>query len=404
VVRTYREVFAIREFRALFATQLLTMTAIAMSSLALGAITFESTGSTVLTSLAMFGGPVITVVGSATVVGFSDSVGPRLALLTVPTVMLVAFLLQAIPGLPWQARFVVLALPYLANSAVGGSMMRMLTLVVPEGGFVLGRATLNMAIGVMQVLGFGLGGLLLAVLAPPSLFVVAAGCAAVAAVVVRVGLVERPATQPREKVLRRTRQVNRQLLGSSVVRPVYLSLWVPNGVIVGCEALFIPFAGSTGGGYLMSATAAGMLLGDIVVGRVLSPRLREQLVEPLRLLLAIPYLAFFLDPTLPVAMALGFVASAGYSASLVLQERLVHTTDPTVKGQVFGLAVSGLMLGQALGALLGGTIATWLPVPHAMGVLALLSIVVTLSLTPGLRRSNPAALAGQDGQDSSRPG
>jgi predicted MFS family arabinose efflux permease len=261
-----------------------------------------------------------------------------------------------------------------------------------------------MAIGVMQVLGFGLGGLLLAVLAPSSLFLVAAGCAAVAAVVVRVGLAERPATQSREKVLRRTRLVNRQLLGSPVVRPLYLSLWVPNGVIVGCEALFIPFAGSTGGGYLMSATAAGMLLGDILVGRVLPPRLREQLVEPLRLLLAIPYVAFFLDPSLPAAMALGFVASAGYSASLVLQERLVHTTNPTVKGQVFGLAVSGLMLGQALGALLGGTIATWLPVPHAMGVLALLSIVVTLSLTPGLRRSNPAALARQDGQDSSRPG
>ncbi|MGN6752264.1 MAG: hypothetical protein ACTHJJ_06880 [Intrasporangium sp.] len=389
-MRTYREVFAIREFRALFVTQLLTMTSVAMSSLALGAITFDATGSTVLTSLAMFGGPVITVIGSMTVVGFSDAVGPRFALLVMPAAMALAALVQAIPSLPWQLRFVVLAVPFLVNSAVGGSMMRMLTLVVPQGGFVLGRATLNMAVGVMQVLGFGLGGVLLAVLAPTRLFLVSAACSTIAFVVVRLQMTERPATQARSRVLRRTWTVNRQLLGSPVVRPLYLSLWIPNGVIVGCEALFIPFAGSTGGGFLMSATAAGMLLGDIVVGRVLAPRIRERLVEPLRLLLAIPYLAFFLAPSLPLAMVLGFVASAGYSASLILQERLVHTTDQAVKGQVFGLATSGLMLGQALGALLGGAIATWVPVPRTMGLLASLSIVVTLGLTPGLRRSGPA--------------
>ncbi|MDN5796491.1 MAG: hypothetical protein L0H79_12155 [Intrasporangium sp.] len=392
-MRTYREVFAIREFRALFLTQLLTMTAIAMSSLALGAITFDTTGSTVLTSLAMFGGPVVTVIGSVTIVGFSDALGPRLALMAMPAAMTGAALVQSLPSLPWQLRFVVLAAPFLVSSAVGGSMMRMLTLIVPEGGFVLGRATLNMAVGVMQVFGFGLGGVLLAVLAPTELFLVSAACSAIAFVVVRLGMTERPATQSGGQVMRRTHAVNRRLLGSPVTRPLYLSLWIPNGVIVGCEALFIPFAGSTGGGYLMSATAAGMLLGDIVVGRLLPPHVRERLVEPLRLLLAIPYLAFFLSPSLPLAMIIGFVASGGYSASLVIQERLVHTTDPAVKGQVFGIAGSGLMLGQALGALLGGAIATWLPVSRTMGVLAGLSIVVTLSLTPGLRRSNPAELA-----------
>ena len=62
---------------------------------------------------------------------------------------------------------------------------------------------------------------------------------------------------------------------------------------------------------------------------------------------------------------------------------------------------TGLMVGQALGALVGGTVASALgtgPVAaaHAMGVMAVASVAVSVALTPGLRRSRPdvAVLAG----------
>jgi predicted MFS family arabinose efflux permease len=101
-------------------------------------------------------------------------------------------------------------------------------------------------------------------------------------------------------------------------------------------------------------------------------------------------------PSLPWAAALAFVASVGYSASLPLQERLVTHTDAQARGQVFGLQGTGLMVGQALGALSGGVVASSLgmgPVgaSHAMGVMAVASVVVSIALTPGLRRSRPGA-------------
>ena len=80
-------------------------------------------------------------------------------------------------------------------------------------------------------------------------------------------------TRPRDAgsgFVRRTREVNRALLGSPVIRPLYLAMWVPNGLIVGCEALFVPFAGERAG-YLFAVTAAGMLLGDVFVGRFRAP-------------------------------------------------------------------------------------------------------------------------------------
>jgi predicted MFS family arabinose efflux permease len=120
------------------------------------------------------------------------------------------------------------------------------------------------------------------------------------------------------------------------------------------------------------------------------------MIEPLRMLLALPYLGFWFSPSLTTALVLGFVASAGYSASLPLQERLVGAAGPEARGQAFGLYATGLMVGQAIGAAVGGLLATAFGAAHAMGTLAVASLCITASLAPGLRRS--AVLAGRPPQ------
>lgn len=403
-MRTYREVFALREFGVLFLASCLTIAASSIESLALGTTTYASTGSTLLTSLAMFGGPLITLIGSATVLSASDSMGPRRAMTVRPIAYTVACLLQALPGLSWGWRFAILAIPYLAGSATSGAMMRLLHDIVPPDGFVLGRATLNIAVGVMQVAGYGFGGLLLVWLSPATLFLVAAAASAAAAVILRLGIRQRPGTVTEAGLVSRTRAVNRVLLGSPVTRPLYLAMWVPNGLIVGCESLFVPFGGRSGAGYLFASTAAGMLLGDIAMGRLVPPARRDRLIEPLRVLLALPYLGLLFSPSLPLALVLGFVASAGYAASLPLQERLLGSVDGAARGQAFGLYSSGLLAGQAFGAAVAGTLASGLGAAHAMGALAATSLCITVALGPGLRRSKPiSADKGADAQ-LSRPG
>jgi MFS family permease len=399
-VRTYRQLFAIRECRVLFVAQCLNVGSYAVASLALGTITFAATGSPVLTALAMFGAPLMRIVGQTLFGSGSDLVRPRTALVLVGSTTMVTDLLQAIPGLAWGWRFALLAVGPLITSALGGSMMALVSDILPPGGFVLGRATMNIAVGGMQIVGYGIGGLLLIALTTTQLFLGSAAALFVAVVLLRLGLCDHPPRHAGASVVRRTRETNRALLGSRVVRPVYLTLWVPNGLIVGCEALFVPFAGARAG-YLFAVTAAGMLLGDVVVGRFLPVALRDRAIGPLRLLLAAPYLAFFLVPSLEWAAALACGASIGYSASLPLQERLITHTDPGARGQVFGLQSTGLMVGQAVGALLGGAVATLLGVgpeaaARAMGLLAVASVVVSLLLTPGLRRSRPRAVALDD--------
>jgi predicted MFS family arabinose efflux permease len=184
---------------------------------------------------------------------------------------------------------------------------------------------------------------------------------------------------------------------SPVTRPLYIGLWVPNGLVVGCESLFVPYGHAASGGHgslagwLFASTAAGAMAGDLVIGRFVPPGRRDRLIEPLRLLLALPYLFFFLDPPPGVAVPLGFLASAGYAASLPLQDRLIRHTDDAIQGQVLGLHMNGMMIGQAIGALLAGAIASFVHPAIAMGTMAVASTAVTILVIPGLRRSTPAA-------------
>ena len=407
---TYRSLFAIREFRVLFLNRCVVVISVAASGLALATITYEATRSAVLSGLSMFGGPLVSLVVSQLLLASSDRVRPKTALMCQMGAALVSDALQLVPGMPWQARFGLLAIPYAAYAMFGGTRWVLVREIVPEGSYILARSLMNLAEGGMQVVGYGVGGLALLWLSPRGLFAAAALADLVSLVNVRLGLRDRPARAAgnrdaadagrggkatgREGVVRRTVAVNRRLLCSPVTRPLYIALWVPNGLVVGCESLFVPYGSSGHGslaGWLFASAAAGAMAGDLAVGRFVPPGWRDRIIEPLRLLLALPYLLFFFTPPPAVAVPLGFLAAAGYSASLPLQDRLVRHTDDAIQGQVLGLHMNGMMTWQAIGALIAGTVASFLAPAAAMGTMAVASTAVTLLLVPGLRRSAPAA-------------
>lgn len=393
-MRTYRELFAVAEFRAIFIAQCLANAAAAAGSLALGTVTYAATGNAALTGLSMFGGTLIRLAASWLTSSASDMLRPRQALMAVAAVTCAADLLQGVPGMPWEARFAFLALPWIAMAATGGSTLALVTDILPKDSYVFGRATINIAVGGMQVAGYGLGGLLLVALTTSGLFLAAAGAAGVAVLVVYRGVGDHPPRVVGQSLVRRSREVNRALLGSPLLRPLFIAGCVPNGLVVGCESLFIPFGGHAAG-YLMAVTSAGMLAGDILVGRVLPAAARTRLVEPLRFLLAAPYVLFLLHPPLLAALPLGFLASAGYAASLPLQERLLVHTGADVRGQVLGLYSTAVMATQGIAAVLAGLLAQRLGAGQAgastaIGLLGCASLTVTVTLIPGLRRTRPA--------------
>ena len=242
-MRTYRQLFGVTEFRALFATQCLTVGAASVSSLALGTVTYSATRNAVLSGLAMFGGPLIRLAASWFLLSASDLLRPRPALAAVAAIGCAADLLQAVPGLAWGLRFVILALPWVVMSATGGSTLALVADILPDGSYVFGRATLNIAVGGMQIVGYGLSGILLLRLSTSTLFLWAAAASAVAIVIVARGVGQHPSRAaggsvraPRSRPTARC-SAHRCCGRSSWPR------WIPNGLIVGCESLFVPLAG-----------------------------------------------------------------------------------------------------------------------------------------------------------------
>ena len=392
-MRTYRELFRAPEFTPFFLASSVQVAAQTMSSLALGTLIYSATGSPLLSALAIFGPSLTQVIGASTLLSASDRLPPRAVMSGLSLVFAAGTAALAVPGVPVWAAFVIVACLGVGASLAAAVRYGLLNEVAAEAGYVLGRSVLNMSVGAMQICGFAAGGVLISALSPRGTLLVGAALYAAGAAVARFGLTRRPARATGRPSVRDTWRINARLWSSTARRYVYLALWVPNGLIVGCESLFVAYA-PRHAGLLFVAAAAGMLAGDTLAGRFIPSRWRERLGTPLRVVLAAPYLIFAARPELPIAVIAVAVASVGFCASLLLQERLMELTPDELSGQAQGLASSGTMAMQGVGAVVAGVIAQRTSPATAMVTMAVISLAVTLILTPGLR---PAARAPEPG-------
>ena len=391
-MRTYRALFAVGEFRALWTGSALTAIASTMSSLALATVVHRQTGSALLAAVAMFGPSLAQVLGATTLMSAADASPPRRTLVLVGSVIAGMLCLQTIPGLEVAPRLLLVLGAAYVVSIGAGARWGLLSEIVPPDGFALARSAMNVAVGAFQIVGFATSGVLLTAFTAPQVFALAAVVAIVAVPVLRFGLPERPPRRAARVGLRETWLGNRTLLAGRHTRTLLVALCLPNGLIVGCEALFVPYVGERAG-WLLAGGAVGMLAGDLLVGRVLTAEGRRRTNTGLRVLLAVPFLAFAFEPSVPVAVLLVATATAGYGASLAQQEWLVAVSPVELRGQVLGVESSARMTFQGLCAVLAGGLADLISVAPAMVALAAASLAVSVLLVRPLARAAAAAAA-----------
>ncbi|MCX4848002.1 MFS transporter [Streptomyces sp. NBC_00893] len=379
-MRTYRELFRTPQFGPLFATSAVQTAASTTSGLALGTLVYAATDSPLLAALSMFGSSLAQMLGATLLMSAADRLPPRAATTGLALAFGLATAVLAVPGLPLPVVFAIILAEGVVAAVGGGVRYGLLTEVLPKDGYLLGRSVLNMCSGLMQIGGFALGGLLVATLSARGTLLVAAGLYLTGAAVARFGLAHRAPRAAGRPSAAETWRVNALLWSSGPRRRVYLALWVPNGLIVGCESLFVPYSPEHAG-LLFAFAALGMLIGDTVAGRFFARRWRGRLATPLQLLLAAPYLLFATHPALPAALALAALASVGFAASLLFQERLMALVPDEFTGQALGLHSSGMLTMQGVAAALAGTVAQWTSPATAMTAMAAASIAVSLALT-----------------------
>ncbi|WP_055601511.1 MFS transporter [Streptomyces aureus] len=375
----YRDVFRTPEFTPLFLTGAAHTAAQTVVGLGLATLVFRATGSPLLSALALFGPSLAQLVGATTLLSAADRLPPRAAISGIALFFALGTAVLAVPGLPTWAVFAVLLAEGLAASLGGGVRHGLLNEILARQDFLLGRSVTNMAVGACQIGGFAAGGLLIALFSPRGTVLVGAGLYLTAALLARLGLGARPPRAAGRASVGETWRTNRRLLSSPARRRAYLALWIPNGLIVGCESLFVPYDPERAG-LLFACAAFGMLAGDTAVGRFVPARLRARIRFPLQALLAAPFLVFALDPALPSVLLAVTVSASGYAASLLHQERLMSLVPEELAGHALGLHTSGMLALQGVSAALAGTLAQYTSPRTGMVLLALASLTVTYSL------------------------
>lgn len=427
---TYRSVFAVGQFRVLCASMFLYVLGFEFEILGLSVVVYAQTRSAFLAALAFAMGFGPQAIGGALFTSLADRLPPRavitggMLLRAVPGV-----LIGLVPGLPVAAMLVLVALAAMIAPVFSAAVSRMLPDVLDGDRYVLGRSVLSLTAAGTQIVGLGLGGAVLAVLSGRWLLL-SAGCALVLSAFVRLGLrpaaagvpadaapsgpsagpSSGPSTGPARSAsrgaVRATLAGNAELLADRRVRMLLLAQWLPGMFVAGAESLIVPYTESLGhpaaaASPLLAAVPAGMLAGDVVIGRFCRPALRRRLVFPLALLTGAPLLALILHPPWLVVAAVLFGCGSGFGYQLGIQQAFLDSLPPGLRGQGFGLLSTGLMGGQGLTPPLAGALAAVAGPAAAMAATGAATVLATC----GLRRSLAARqLAGESGETRANPG
>ncbi|MEW2620765.1 MFS transporter [Streptomyces sp. NPDC048106] len=382
----YRSLFRTPEFTPLFLGSAAQTAAQTVGGLALGTLVYRATGSPLLSAVSMFGPMLAQVLGATVLLSGADRLPPRAALSAIALVFAAGTALQALPGLPVGALFAVLLVLGLVASLGGGVRWGLLNEILTKDGYLPGRSLFNMMSGLMQIAGFATGGALLAALSPRVCLLLSAALYLTAGLALRLGLTARPPRTAGRPSASATWRANSLLWSDRSRRLTYLGLWLPNGMVVGCESLYVSYAPHAAG-TLFACGAVGMLAGDVTVGRLVPPPVRRRLATPLLLVLAVPYLVFSAHPPLPLAAVCVTLASVGFGASLVQQERLMDLTPGELAGQALGLHSSGMLTMQGVSAAAAGAVAQLTTPATGMTLMAAGSVAVTLVLAVAGRRT-----------------
>ncbi|WP_328808766.1 MFS transporter [Nonomuraea montanisoli] len=391
---TFKEVFAVREFRVLFGSFALMIVGDAVKMLALSVLVYAQTGSPGLSAAAYMVGWLPYILGGLFLLSLADRLPARGLMVAGEVVRVAVCLALAYGGLPVWAMLALVLLTGLFSPVFGAARNAMLPDVLPGDAFVLARSLMGVTSAAAQIAGLSLGGAFLAATGPEGALGVTAVLAAVAAVVLRLGLPQRPARNVTSAVrsergagaVRSTVRVNGLLVRDRRVRGLLLASWLPPACLAGAEAMIVPYLGGQGrAGAVLAVAAVGMAAGEFAVGRFAGPGLRERLSLPLAVLLGLPWLGFLAGPGAGWAAALAALATAGLAYQLGLQRRSLEAVPEGVRGQAYGLLSAGLMTGQAVGAALVGALGETFGPRVAIAAAGATGIAAALALIPVFR-------------------
>lgn len=398
----YRAVFAVREFRAVFAAHLLSMLGTVVCEIALSVLVYRLTGSPLLSALAFALGLLPYVVGGTLLSSVADRFPARRVLVGCDLLCASATAGMVAPGTPVAVLLVLRCVVAAIAPVFSGTRAATLGDILGEGDlFVLGRSVIRLVAQSAQLVGFAVGGLLMAAVAPRSVLGLTTATFLCSALLLRLGTRARPARHGTGggPLLGASLRGIRQLLAVRGIRALLLLCWAPPTFVVVSEALMTPYSdslglGPAGLGVLMCGMPIGAITSEALAGSLLGPAGRARLTRPVALLAMVPSLAYAFHPGFGWALLCQIGTGCGISYSLGLDQWFIAAVPEDLRGRAMTLMSAGLMTFQGLGMALAGTAAEFLPVRWVValgGTVGILCVASVLRYHTASRPPAPAA-------------
>ncbi|MGW3242287.1 MFS transporter [Streptomyces sp. NPDC001070] len=369
--RGYRAVFAVREFRAVFAAHVLSLQGTVVAEIALSVLVFRLTGSPLLTALTFAVGFVPYAVSGTLLAGVADRFPPRRVLVVCDLLCAVCAAGMVLPGTPIAVLLGLRCVMAMIAPVFTGTRAASLADILPGDTFVLGRSLIRMVAQGAQIVGFGVGGFLLVLVSPRAALTITMAAFLGSALLLRLGTRRRPARGGGGK---RTEGGSGRLLRDRRVRSLLLLGWIQPLFVVVPEALAAPYtdsigAGTPGLGFFMAAMPVGTVLGEFLAGAFLGPAARARITVPLAACSLLPYALFALRPSLPLGVAAMFTTGLTAAYTLGLDQWFVAAVPEGSRGRAMTLQSAGLMTIQGLGMAAAGAAAEF-AAPHVVSAVA----------------------------------
>ena len=384
----------------MFGTYLLSTIGDELARVALTVLVYQRTDSPLLSAITfaisylpwLLGGPLLSTV--------ADRFPRHRVLIATDAARALLVAGMAVPGTPLPVLLGLLLVVAVCGPPFESARSALMADVLDGERYALATSLTNVGSQVAQVLGFVLGGTLVAVLDPSAALLIDAATFAVSAAWLWARLQRRPVpddggdTEGPRSMWRDAAEGLRLIGRTPRLLSIIAVTWVGSLFLNAPEGIAAPLVdhlgqGAAQVGVLLAANPAGVTVGGLVVARALTQERRERLVPPLVALSLAPILLAGLvtvwgapgTGAYATVVALMFAAGLGGAWTIPLNVAFVQAVPSAYRGRAFGVAVSGLYGVQGIGVL-GAGAATEGLAPG--GVVALIGGLGLLAVVPPL--------------------
>ena len=385
---TFHEVFAQREFRAVFAAGALSWVGDYVAKAAVTLLVYQQTQSVALSSAAFAVSYLPWLLGGPLLAALAERHPYRRVMVACDVIRMVLMLLIAIPDLPVPAVLALVFAATLANPPSQAAKSALIAQILAGDRLVVGLS-LNASIGqAAQVLGYVVG-VAIASIDPVVALLFNAATFGLSALLVRLGVRHRQSAMTsahRSHLLRETAQGFQIVFGTPVLRAIAVLVFSAMLFSVVPEGLAAAWANkdasgdmnaSTAQAVIMAANPVGFILGGLLVSRLFGPTRRLALMRPLAVLAPLALVPAVLDPSPLVVALLSALCGFAVAGMLPMANGLFVQALPNgFRARAFGVMATGVQVIQGIAVLATGLLAERFAIPAVVGVWSAAGVVL----------------------------